>query len=329
MTVRIGYRREADTAVVPHARTSLRPHFPLALATWAAGACLFLCLAVTIVTTALSWPDDDLPPSVTADQQARTQLAATQVSRALDGGVSDLTAVAAAIEALADTGTPDRLLARLVSTRPRYLGAAYLAPTGEVRAHAGARVEVTAAATAVVVRARHVFVSVPVTGARAGVLVAELSQDAVTTPLSMAGPGESHLFDAGGRGVDTDATTAPIPATRPGHAVRDVAGRSTVVTWAPVAGQAGLVVVTSRPEPLRAAQSHELLLFGVLIATLTAVVFSWLYASVVGPLSALARSADRLARGGTGDPVIVRRYDQLGLIARDVERVRRHLLRRN
>jgi hypothetical protein len=323
MTVRIGYR----PAPVHEA---VRRHFPVALATWATGAGLFLCLAIITVTVALSWPDEDMPRGVATDQQARTQLAAGQVRRALDGGISDLTAVAAGIEALEDAGTPSRLLTRLVATRPRYRGAAYLAPTGEIRARAGADIDPTTASAAVLVRAPHVFVSVPVTGARAGVLVAELTPDTLSTPLTVAGPGDTHLFDSGGRGVDaTGATEVTLPATRPGHALRDVHGRTAVVSWAPVPGQAGLTVVTDRPEPRRATEKHALLLLGVLVATLTVVIFGWLHTLVIGPLSAVAKAADRLARGDTDDPVIVRRYDRLGLIARDLERIRRDLLRRN
>jgi hypothetical protein len=338
MTTRLGFRRpptrEAGASVARVPDEPHRRHFPVALATWAAGAGLFLSLAVAVTTAALSWPDEDIPPSVAADQQARTELAASQVRRALDGGLSDLAAVAAGIRALPAADTPNRLLSRLVATRARYRGAAYLAPTGEVRARAGADVSTTAptAAPAVLVRAPRVFVSVPVTGARAGVLVAEITLDTLTTPLSLAGPGTTRLFDAGGRSIGAgppNALAVALPVTRPGHALRHVDGRPATVTWAPVPGQGGLTVVTARPEPPRATERREVLLLGVLIATLTLVVFGWLHARVIGPLTALAKEADRLAGGDTGDPVTVRRYDRLGLIARDLEQVRRHLVGRN
>ncbi|TDV48784.1 hypothetical protein [Actinophytocola oryzae] len=328
MTVRIGYRRETDTGDRPRV---LRHHFSVAVVTWAVGAGLFLCLAATAAAAALSTPDDGVPRGVTADQQARTELAANQVRRAIDGGTADLAAVAAGIEALPAAGTPARLLSRLVSTRSRYRGAAYLSPTGEVRARAGAPVDTAVDITpapAVLVRAPHVSVSVPVGGTRAGVLVAELAQDTLTAPLS----GGTHLFDAGGRDLDTGSMTAtavPLPAARPGSALRDVGGRPAVVTWAPVEGQPGLTVVTDRPEPPHGEERHELLLFGVLVATLAVVVFGWLHVLVIAPLAALAKAEARLARGETGEPVIVRRFDHLGLIARDLERLRRDLPRRD
>jgi hypothetical protein len=338
MTTRINNRHPAASDTVP--RTSVAPparprrrHLPLALVTWAAGAGLFLCLGLVVATAALVGPAESVPPSVAADQQARTELAAGQVRRALDGGLSDLAAVAAGIRKLADADTPERLLSALVSTRARYRGAVYVGPAGEVRARAGADVDTTGtgAAPTVLVRAPRVLVAVPVTGARAGVLVAELDPQTLSTPLSLAGPGDTRLLDWLGRGVGTSAggPTVALPAARPGHALRDLDGRPTVAAWAPVPGRTGLTVVTDRSEPSGDAERRELLLFGVLIATLTIVIFGWLYVRVVGPLSALATAADRLTRGDVGDPVIVRRYDLLGLVARDLERIRRHLLRRN
>ena len=287
MTVRLGH--PLDTGVVRHAPV-FRRHLPVALVTWAVGAGLLVCLALTVTTAALSWPDD-------GDRQARAKLAAVEVRRALDDGIADLTAVAAGIEALADADTPRRLLSRLVSTR--YRGAAYRAPTGEVRARAGADVATAVTTPGVLVRAPHLYVAVPVTGPRAGLLVAELTLEPAV-----------RLVDSRGRGIGPP---------------RAVDSRTTG-TSAPVPGYAGLTV---RPESSRATEEHELLLFGVLIATLTAVVFGWLHARIVGPLSALATAADHLVRGDVRDPVIVRRYDRLGLIARDLERVRRDLLRRN
>lgn len=113
-----------------------------------------------------------------------------------------------------------------------------------------------------------------------------------------------------------------------------VDGRRNVVSWAPVTSpeatrQLGLSVVTDRPETSltlpHSAERSELAMLGVLIATLTVVIFGWLYVVVIGPLRALARDAARIAAGDLATPVTVRRYDHFGLIARDLERLRRDM----
>ena len=88
-------------------------------------------------------------------------------------------------------------------------------------------------------------------------------------------------------------------------------------------------MVTDRPEMSpalpRSAERDELALLGVLIATCTVVIFGWLYVAIIGPLHVLAPDAARIAGGDTSTPVVVRRHDHLGLVARDLERVRRGL----
>jgi nitrate/nitrite-specific signal transduction histidine kinase len=113
-----------------------------------------------------------------------------------------------------------------------------------------------------------------------------------------------------------------------------VDGQRHAVSWAPVTStqptrQTGLTVVTDRPEASLALphsdEKRELILLGAVIAVLSVVVFGWLYVVIISPLSALARAAGRISRGDADAPVIVRRYDQLGLVARDLERIRRDL----
>ncbi|MBP2327833.1 hypothetical protein JOF56_008218 [Kibdelosporangium banguiense] len=363
MTVRVGrhHKSAPDTDVPPSGETSLGRYFPVAVAMWALGAVAFLVLAVTTATAPSSWLVEDIPDSVAAEQQARTALAARQLQRSLDSGVSDLASVAAGIRVLNDE-TPNRLLSQLVSTRNRYRGTAYLAPTGEIRAKAGEDIDTTvitttdkpalAAAAAQGISPR-VFVSVPVTGPRAGRLVAEFKPEALIRPLSLAGPGNTRLLNKERKVIGaTTGFTAFEPLTRPdldqaaqsaatqgaGSAVRDVDGQRHVVSWAPVTSkeatrQIGLAVVTDRPETAltlpHSSEKRELLLLGVLIAAITVVIFGWLYAVIISPLSALAKAAGQIARGHTDDAVIVRRYDHLGLIARDLELLRRGLLRRS
>ncbi|WP_206789692.1 hypothetical protein [Amycolatopsis sp. MtRt-6] len=326
---------------------------PLALLTWSAGAALFLGAAATVAIVPSFQPVDAVPAGVAAEQQSRSSLAAHQVQTLLDSGIADLTAVATGVRMSKDTETPATLLSRLMSTRDRYRGVAHLAPNGELRAKAGEDVDAAAVkaadepALAVDTRqggSPRVFVSAPVTGENAGRLIAEFAPSAFSGPLSLAGPGNTWLLDADRKVIATTAASGLssrpdlAPAVRdaaggPGHALREVDGGRHLVSWAPVSSilPAGLAVVTDRPEtsptPAHPNEQREMILLGVLIAVLTIVIFAWLYVVVVRPLSALAEVAGRLGRGDIGVPVIVRGYDQLGLVARGLERIRRDLIR--
>jgi hypothetical protein len=339
-----------------------RRHFPIALVVWTLGATAFLGLGAVVATAPSSWLVEDIPQSVVTEQQTRTALAARQLQRALDSGASDLNAVAAGIRTLNDVDTPGRLLTQLVATRTRYRGAAYLSPNGTVVAKAGEDVDAGAiaasdtpalAAAAPQGVSLRVFVAVPVTGDRAGRIVAEFKPQSLISPLALAGPGNTRLLNSDRLVIGaTSGFTAFEPLSRPdldqaaqsaktagvGAALHDVDGRRHLVSWAPVTTaeqtrQLGLVVVTDRAETSltlpHSSERNELVLLGVLIASLTVVIFGWLYAVVISPLWALARDAGRIAGGDITSPVIVRRYDHLGLIARDLERVRRGLLGRN
>ncbi|MFC3893931.1 hypothetical protein ACFOWZ_20840 [Lentzea rhizosphaerae] len=339
-----------------------RRHLPIALVVWTLGATAFLGLGAVVATAPSSWLVEDIPQSVMSEQLTRTALAARQLQRALDSGASDLNAVAAGIRTLNDIDTPGRLLTQLVATRTRYRGAAYLSPNGTVVAKAGEDVDAGAiaasdkpalAAAAPQGVSPRVFVAVPVPGDRAGRIVAEFKPQALISPLALAGPGNTRLLNADRLVIGaTSGFTAFEPLSRPdldqaaqsaktagaGAALHDVDGRRHLVSWAPVTTteqtrQLGLTVVTDRPETSltlpHSSERNELVLLGVLIASLTVVIFGWLYAVVISPLWALARDAGRIAGGDLATPVIVRRYDHLGLIARDLERVRRGLLGRS
>ncbi|MCP2242282.1 HAMP domain-containing protein [Lentzea aerocolonigenes] len=335
-----------------------RRHFSLAALVWAVGATALLGLGAGIATAPSSWLVEDIPQSVVTEQRTRTALAARQLQRSLNSSVSDLKTVAAGVRELDDDETAGRLLTQLLATRTGYRGAAYLSSDGAVLAVAGDDIDVTAvtvsdkpALTAAPLQdvSPRVYVSVPVTGDRAGWIVAEFTPQALIQPLSLAGPGNTRLlnFDRLVIGATSDFTTFE-PLIRPdldqaaqsarttgaGAAVHAVDGRRHVVSWAPVTSaeatrQLGLSVVTDRPEtslPLpHSAERSELALLGVLIAILTVVIFGWLYVVVIGPLHALARDAARIAAGDLATPVTVRRYDRLGLIARDLERLRRDM----
>jgi HAMP domain-containing protein len=114
-------------------------------------------------------------------------------------------------------------------------------------------------------------------------------------------------------------------------------GRQEIVSFAPVAGPGlagdlGWSVVTARSVdsialPETNAQRNGLLIAG-LLALFTVLIFGWLYISVLRPLFSLQEEAERLAYGDLSRSVRVFRYDEIGVIARTLERIRVLLIRR-
>ena len=171
--------------------------------------------------------------------------------------------------------------------------------------------------------------------------------------LRAAEPGEVWLVDREGRVIGSrEAFTAfqQLPR-RPSReaAARAVNGESgvqvepgslglqEVVSYAPVAGDGpagdlgwGVVVARSvgsisLPETDARRQG---LLFAGLLALFVVVVFGWLYIIVLNPLFRLQREAERLANGDLSHHVEIVRYDEIGLVARALERIRVALIRR-
>jgi len=96
-----------------------------------------------------------------------------------------------------------------------------------------------------------------------------------------------------------------------------------------VAIAAGAMVAGGREDllPQRGAR-HQALAFGLVLLAISLGTFGWLYAMVLKPLRRLGRDAERLAYGDLRQPIEIRRYDEIGLIAHSLERVRLVLLRR-
>ncbi|AHI01061.1 HAMP domain-containing protein [Kutzneria albida] len=346
------------TAVLNHVRDGAEVFgkpFPHNRIAWTTGVAAFLAYAAVVAVIATSLPREEIPGSVASEQQSRTTLAARQVQRALDSGLSDLSAVSSGIKALHDPGTAERLLKQLVTTRPRYAGVVYLSPLGEVRAKAGDQVDYAAipvtdkpsvqVAPAQGVRPK-VLVVLP---SPEGRLIAELKPEVLIRPLSSAGPGNTWLVDGerrviGATGGFTAFEALPRADLEQAAKLAHQAGAGSVagavdserhvLSWAPLqAKELGLSVLTDRAESSLAlpsnAQRGELLLLAALVAALTVVIFGWLLAVVVSPLSELVRCARRLARGETGEVILVRRQDDVGELARDLERARRVLITRS
>lgn len=171
-------------------------------------------------------------------------------------------------------------------------------------------------------------------------------------PLETALPGDAWVVNGRGKVVGALGPNAPFTtlprATLREAAAKAVAGESgvtvvggsldrrEVVGYSPVtgigpAGQLGWGVVTARtvasfdfPQDQVGRQG---MLVGIVIAVLALVVFGWLYLVVVRPLLQVQQEAERLAFGDLSKPVQVVRYDEIGLVARALERVRILLIR--
>lgn len=171
--------------------------------------------------------------------------------------------------------------------------------------------------------------------------------------MESARPGEAWVVDGDGRIISASGPFSPL-AELPRRSLREAAesasaGRSgtsrtggsldsdEIVSFAPVAGagpagQLGWSVVTSRRVPTMSLPQVDArrqgFTAGIVTLTLVVGVFAWLWLIVVRPILRLQKEAERLAYGDLSTPVELIRYDEIGLIARALERIRISLVRR-
>lgn len=171
--------------------------------------------------------------------------------------------------------------------------------------------------------------------------------------LEAATPGDAYVTTSDVRAVGTPSGTGLLDDL-PRRELRDRAARASagavgvdviggsienreIVGYAPVsgigpAGQLGWGVVTTRtvasiPSPGTEARRQGLL-FGLLVMILVITVFSWLYLLVIRPMLELQHEAERIAFGDLAEPVKIERYDEIGLVARALERIRILMIRK-
>lgn len=134
-----------------------------------------------------------------------------------------------------------------------------------------------------------------------------------------------------------DAAARAVEGENGSYAQRLSGGRTEVVAFAPVSGfgpsgSQGWAVVTARPVDQLARttddRSRNALALALLTGVAVLVVFGWLWHSVIRPIDELEREADRVAHGDLDRPVEVVRHDEIGLVARSIERLRVAALRR-
>lgn len=171
--------------------------------------------------------------------------------------------------------------------------------------------------------------------------------------LEAATPGDAYVTTVDVRTIGTPSGTGLLDDL-PRRELRDRAARasagaigvdvvggsvdrSEIIGYAPVsgigpAGQLGWAVVTTRtvasiPTPGTDARRQGLL-FGILLIILVLTTFSWLYLLVIRPMLELQHEAERIAFGDLADPVKIERYDEIGLVARALERIRILMIRK-
>lgn len=184
-------------------------------------------------------------------------------------------------------------------------------------------------------------------------VVGHYDHEFVRYAMESARPGEAWLVDDDRRIVSATGPFLPF-AELPRRSLRDAAasasaGRSgtsqtggsfdsdEIVSFAPVegagpAGQLGWSVVTSRRVPTMSLPKVDArrqgFAAGVIAFALVLGVFGWLWLIVVRPILRLQKEAERLAYGDLSTPVELIRYDEIGLIAGALERIRISLVRR-
>ena len=338
---------------------SIRLPFGLGLAPF-----LVLSLGTALLVGRVDQADLDVPGAVRAYQGTLTTEVADSIRRGVNEGVDDLDQLAREI----DLGTdPALLVERFATLHGRYESVYVISPGGSVKASAGTvppapelledrdldeigmHVVLENGATTILQYA-------PVPDST-DTVVAHYSPVFLRLAMSVAAPGDAWLVTDDGRVISGLGGAAPgtllgrgdlasaarrAGAGRSGTAVPEGGALSRdVVAWAPVRG-VGLagnrdwgVVTVKRVDaaglgaPTRRAQAVG---FAALLAITAAALFLWLRNVILKPLLTLQREAERLAYGDLSAAVPVERYDEIGMTARALERMRvlliRHRMRR-
>lgn len=324
------------------------------LSTWAVpvvGAVVLVILGLALPAAIPPAPVSAAPPAVLEAEQSRTTAAADSVRRSLNEALDDLQ-VAARTAADGDAVQP--VLDALVEQRGRYHGVVWMDGL-DVIARAGDEFSPPAfpvsAQTVVLAGARDsepfVQLVAPVPGRPGELIAAWYDAQYLSFPLQAAGPGPRWLVDGANRLLGADqgfVALNPLPgagladaadaARAEGPASIDVPSAEQVVSAAPQrgegpAGALGWAVVTASPYTSLALTDTvartELVFAGIVTVLLSLLLLGWFLVVVAMPLHHLAADATALADGHLSEPVLVRRYDEVGVIARNIDRIRRTL----
>lgn len=306
-----------------------------------------------------------VPAPVLDYQEAATRTAAQSIRRGVNEGIDDLDQMAAALAAFGGDGDLDVALKTVAAKHGRYAALYIVDVERRLRASHGSKPAPdlipteSALGDVGMLDARRgandagvlIRQFAPISGI--GALVGHYDAGFLRFPLEAVRPGDAWLVNRDGRVIASLGGGADFGGL-PSRALRDAARRGAsgdtgsevlgggiesqeVIAWAPVAGNGpagdlGWTVVSSRrvttmslPETDARRQG---ILVGALIAFFAALVFGWLWLVVVKPVLQLQKEAERIAYGDLSRPVEIVRYDEIGLTARALERVRVLLIRR-
>ncbi len=287
---------------------------------------------------------------------------AESIRRGVNEGIDDVEQLAAEIER-----TPDVALAlafeSFTATHGRYQSAYLLDANRQILAQAGVPPNLDLLHEAaldevgmhVVLESDTLLLAqiAPVPGKSGRSVVAHYDPQFLRFAMAVAAPGDAWLVDGekriiAGLGAASPGTQLPSPGLDDA-AEKATAGKSDgvatavggvasadVVAWEPVrgrgvAGDLGWGVVTAQRVDAAGlgttgARSRAITLSLALAVTALAA-FAWMRAVILRPVLAMQREAERLAYGDLSVPVQAVRYDEIGMIARALERVRVMLIR--
>lgn len=321
-----------------------------------AAALIMVALGTTLLVGRVRADELEVPGAVRNGQAAVATEVAESVRRGLNEGLDDVIQLGREMDRAPD---PAATLAAFAAVHGRYRAVQLIDGESRVLAAAGApvipaaRYEDRGPALDASVRPEGVTLtqSAPA-GSRNRRVVALYDPSFLRFPMAVAAPGDAWIVDRDGRIVTGLAAAAP--ATRlqqPGldaAARRATAGRDgvavatggaasrEVVAWRPIrgvgpAGDLGWAVVTVRRVDAaglgRSGARPQAVAIGIALALTTIAVFWWMRSTILVPLLEVQRDAERLAYGDLSAPVPVRRYDDVGMTARALERCRILLIR--
>ncbi|MFD7019967.1 HAMP domain-containing protein [Streptomyces sp. NPDC059161] len=324
---------------------------------WTCGLLALLTVAGTVLAAGGRFERGVTVPTAVLDgQQAVTAGAAQHVRRALRAGELDLAQLADGLALGSDPAKFDSQIKHFSKRYGRYRSVYVLDAQRRVLAHAGAAAHPDQvperpanAGSSDAVRIDKVPVVVQYAPFSYGnndraIAVSEYDLVKLRNAFDAVQPATAWVVDAQGEVLaSTAGFTAFQPLAReelrraartdkPVVSLGDgSADAREIVAAAPIGGGGknpgpSWRVVTARSVntvllPGTRARGQALLLAQVL-AVVTLGLFGWLYVMWLRPLRRLVRDAERVADGDLRDVVEVRRYDELGLVARALERIR-------
>ncbi|MGI8807291.1 MAG: HAMP domain-containing protein [Acidimicrobiales bacterium] len=327
---------------------------------WIGGAILLLIALLTgALVGRVDEEELDVPDVLLDFQESVTQGAAQSVRRGLNEGVEDLQQFAGVIAKTDPAGEAEEAsLKALADAHGRYRSL-YLLDGDRVVTSVGDAPELgplkgtNLLAGAGILDAREanglplIQQFAPVPGGKSRVVVGHYDHTFFRYALDPVAPGSAWVVNRDGRIVASLGRFAPFDelpsgvlrdaakaATGGGSGARRAGGgidSATIVAYAPVngpgpAGQLGWGFVTSRRIATLALPEVRLrrqaMVVAVVLGVAVLAIFGWIWVVVVTPILRLQKEAERLAYGDLSKAVEIVRYDEIGLIARALERIR-------